>query len=105
MANRLTRNTVAQLIARTITAVQRENGTAEDLLVDENEVIGALDALEPVWEELYPAEQSRISGCSSSGSTSRPTVSPSRCMLPGFGASSQSWPARRLRTLRPTTQQ
>ena len=49
-----------ELVARTITAVQRESGTAEDLLVDENEVIEALGALEPVWDELYPAEQARI---------------------------------------------
>jgi site-specific DNA recombinase len=49
-----------ELVARTITAVQRENGTAEDLLVDENEVIEALGALEPVWDELYAAEQARI---------------------------------------------
>jgi hypothetical protein len=49
-----------EVVARTITAVQRENGTAEVLLVDENEVIEALGALEPVWDELYPAEQARI---------------------------------------------
>ena len=35
-------------------------------------------------------------GCWSSGSTSRPTASPSRCMLPGFAASSRSWRTRRL---------
>jgi len=49
-----------ELVARTITAVQRENGSAEDILVDENEVIDAIGALEPVWDELYPAEQARI---------------------------------------------
>jgi 3,4-dihydroxy-2-butanone 4-phosphate synthase len=30
------------------------------LLLDESEVIEALGALEPVWDELYPAEQARI---------------------------------------------
>ena len=49
-----------ELVARTITAVHRESGSAGDLLVDENEVIEALGALEPVWDELYPAEQTRI---------------------------------------------
>jgi hypothetical protein len=33
---------------------------AKPLLVDESEVIEALVALEPVWDELYPAEQARI---------------------------------------------
>jgi site-specific DNA recombinase len=49
-----------ELVARTITAVRRENGAAEDLLVVESEVIEAIGALEPVWDELYPAEQARI---------------------------------------------
>jgi site-specific DNA recombinase len=49
-----------ELVARTITAVQRENGAAEDLLLDESEVIEAIGALDPVWDELYPAEQARI---------------------------------------------
>jgi site-specific DNA recombinase len=49
-----------ELIARTITAVQRENGTDEDAQLEEGEVIEALGALEPVWDELYPAEQARI---------------------------------------------
>jgi hypothetical protein len=49
-----------ELVARTITAVQRENGAAEDLLLDESEVIEAVGALEPVWGELYPAKQARI---------------------------------------------
>jgi hypothetical protein len=49
-----------ELLARTITAVRREHGAAEDPLVDESEVIDAIGALEPVWDELYPAEQARI---------------------------------------------
>jgi site-specific DNA recombinase len=49
-----------ELVARTITAVRRENGAAEDPALDESEVIKALSALEPVWDELYPAEQARI---------------------------------------------
>jgi hypothetical protein len=49
-----------ELVARTITAVRRENGAADDLVPQEGEVIEALGALEPVWEELYPAEQARI---------------------------------------------
>jgi site-specific DNA recombinase len=49
-----------ELIARTITAVHRENGATEDATVEESKVIEALGALEPVWDELYPAEQARI---------------------------------------------
>jgi site-specific DNA recombinase len=49
-----------ELIARTITAVHRENSAAEDTELEEREVIEALGALEPVWDELYPAEQARI---------------------------------------------
>jgi hypothetical protein len=30
------------------------------IVLDESEVIEALGALEPVWDELYPAEQARI---------------------------------------------
>ena len=51
---------VAELVARTITAVRRENGAAEDTELEEGDVIEALGALEPVWDELYPAEQARI---------------------------------------------
>ena len=49
-----------ELIARTITAVRRENSAAEDTELAEGDVIEALGALEPVWDELYPAEQARI---------------------------------------------
>jgi hypothetical protein len=49
-----------ELVARTITAARQENDAAEDPLLDESEVIEALGALEPVWDELYPAEQARI---------------------------------------------
>jgi site-specific DNA recombinase len=49
-----------ELVARTITAVRRENGAAEDATLEEGEVIEAIGALEPVWDELYPAEQARI---------------------------------------------
>jgi site-specific DNA recombinase len=49
-----------ELVARTITAVRCENGAADDAMLQEGEVIEALGALEPVWDELYPAEQARI---------------------------------------------
>jgi site-specific DNA recombinase len=49
-----------ELVARTITEVRRENGAAEDTELEEGDVIEALGALEPVWDELYPAEQARI---------------------------------------------
>jgi site-specific DNA recombinase len=49
-----------ELIARTITALRRENSAAEDTELEEGDVIEALGALEPVWEELYPVEQTRI---------------------------------------------
>jgi site-specific DNA recombinase len=48
-----------ELVARTITAVRREN-SAEDTELEEGDIIEALGALEPVWDELYPAEQARI---------------------------------------------
>jgi site-specific DNA recombinase len=51
-----------ELVARTITALRRENSAAEDIELEEGEVIEALGALEPVWDELYPAEQARILG-------------------------------------------
>jgi hypothetical protein len=47
-------------VARTITAVRRENGAAGNTELDEGDVIEALGALEPVWGDLYPAEQARI---------------------------------------------
>jgi hypothetical protein len=49
-----------EVVARTIAAMHRENGAAEAPLVDERELIDALGALEPVWDELYPTEQARI---------------------------------------------
>jgi site-specific DNA recombinase len=49
-----------EVVARTITAVERENGAAADAELAESEVIEALGALEPVWDGLYPAEQARI---------------------------------------------
>jgi hypothetical protein len=49
-----------ELVARTIAAVRRENSAAEDAELEEGDVIEVLGALEPVWDELYPAEQARI---------------------------------------------
>jgi site-specific DNA recombinase len=49
-----------ELVARTITAVRRENGAAENTELEEGDIIEALGALDPVWDELYPAEQARI---------------------------------------------
>ena len=40
--------------------MRRENSTAEDVELEEGDVIEALGALEPVWDELYPAEEARI---------------------------------------------
>ena len=49
-----------ELVARTIAAVRQEDKAVGDSMLEEAEVIEALSALEPVWEELYPAEQTRI---------------------------------------------
>ncbi len=49
-----------EMVARTITAVRRGNSSAEDSELEESDVIEALGVLEPVWDELYPAEQARI---------------------------------------------
>jgi site-specific DNA recombinase len=40
--------------------VRRDNGAAKDSVLKEGDVIEALGALEPVWDELYPAEEARI---------------------------------------------
>jgi site-specific DNA recombinase len=48
-----------ELVARTITAARQEV-EVEDATLEEGHVIEALGALEPVWAELYPAEQARI---------------------------------------------
>jgi site-specific DNA recombinase len=45
--------------SRTITAA-RQKDAAEDAGLEETEVIEALGALQPVWDELYPAEQAWI---------------------------------------------
>jgi site-specific DNA recombinase len=49
-----------EVVARTITSVRGETGAGDDTMVEERGVIEALGALEPVWDELYPAEQARI---------------------------------------------
>ena len=49
-----------ELVARTITAVRQENSAPDHAMLQESEVIDALGALEPVWDELYPSEQARI---------------------------------------------
>jgi site-specific DNA recombinase len=49
-----------ELVARTITALGRENGATERAEFEQGDVIEALGALEPVWDELYPVEQARI---------------------------------------------
>ena len=70
-----------ELVARIITPVHRENGAAENAglrwACHRN-----FGALEPVWDELYPAEQARILRLLIERSTSRRTASPSRCVLP-----------------------
>ena len=37
-----------------------ETGAADDAVLEERGVVEALGALEPVWDELFPAEQGRI---------------------------------------------
>jgi hypothetical protein len=49
-----------EVIARTLAQVRREDDATDDPIVEEREVIEALGPLEPVWDELYPAEQARI---------------------------------------------
>jgi hypothetical protein len=49
-----------ELVARTITAVRQENSAAADTDLEAADIIEALGTLEPVWDELYPAEQARI---------------------------------------------
>ena len=47
-------------VAMTATHTRRENSAAEETEFEEGDVIEALGALDPVWDELYPAEQTRI---------------------------------------------
>jgi hypothetical protein len=47
-------------VARAITSVREENGGAEDGVLQKGDVVEPLGALEPVWDELYPAERARI---------------------------------------------
>ena len=49
-----------EVVARTITAARQEDKAGDGSVLEEGEVIEALGALEPVWDELYPAEQARI---------------------------------------------
>ena len=52
-----------ELVARTITAVRCDNGAADGAMLQEREVIEALGALEPVWDELYPPSRRASCGC------------------------------------------
>jgi hypothetical protein len=63
--------------------------------MDDGDLIKAPGALEPVWDQLYPAEQARILRLLIERIDVAPTASPSRCMLRGFAASSRSWRSRR----------
>jgi site-specific DNA recombinase len=44
-----------EVVARTLKAVRDEDEAIEDA-----EVVEALQALDPLWDELFPAEQARI---------------------------------------------
>jgi hypothetical protein len=68
-----------ELIARTITAVQRR--TAQLRTPSSRGRCHRPSARSSRWDELYPAEQARIMRLLIERSTSRPTASPSRCML------------------------
>jgi hypothetical protein len=76
--------------------VHRESGSAGDLLVDENEVIEALGALEPVWDELYPAEQTRILRLMIERIDVAPDGISVTLHAPESGAWSRSWRVSRL---------
>ena len=40
--------------------MRQETGASQDATLEDRDIIEALRALEPVWDELYPAEQARI---------------------------------------------
>ena len=84
-----------ELVARTITAAHRENAAAEDTQLEEVDLIEALGTLEPVWDELYPAEQARILRLLIERVDVAPDCISWGCIAPGFAASSQSWRTRR----------
>jgi hypothetical protein len=52
-----------EMVARTIAPVQRERTAAEDSAPEETQVIEARGALEPVWDEPYPASRRATCGC------------------------------------------
>ena len=52
-----------ELVARTINAVRRENGGAEDAALEEGELIEAIGALEPVWDEATRPSRPASCGC------------------------------------------
>jgi DNA invertase Pin-like site-specific DNA recombinase len=49
-----------EVVARAIAAVHSEGGQSEDPIAEEKRVMEAIGSLQPIWDELYPAEQNRI---------------------------------------------
>jgi hypothetical protein len=85
-----------ELVARTITSVRRENSAAKDTELEEGDVIESLAALEPVWDELYPAEQARIMRLLIERIDVAPDSISVRLHAVGIrGLVSQSWPTKR----------
>jgi hypothetical protein len=52
-----------ELVARTITAVRREDGAAEDTEFEKGDVIEALGGLEPVWDDSTLPSRHVSCGC------------------------------------------
>jgi riboflavin synthase alpha subunit len=48
------------VVARAIAAVHREGGSSENPIAEEKRIMEAIGSLQPIWDELYPAEQNRI---------------------------------------------
>ena len=49
-----------EVVARAIAAVHREGGPSDDPVAEEKRIMEAIASLQPIWDELYPAEQNRI---------------------------------------------
>jgi predicted nuclease with TOPRIM domain len=47
-------------VQRRLEGVETEIAALEESVVTERDVLDALERLEPVWDELFPAEQARI---------------------------------------------
>jgi hypothetical protein len=49
-----------EVVARAIAEVHREGAPSENPIAEEKRIMEAIASLQPIWDELYPAEQNRV---------------------------------------------